>query len=171
MMRSFFGKIIDRVFAVIGAFVFCQIPELIRQYTALLYGHLSESKTQVVLLEQNALSSGKTIPEYIQKFLQQTDPDFVRQGKMLQTLVTRHDDLSTSYTALSQASLWTKPFVFFSKVNFPILHEATGQFVPTLAFTLETAIYALVGICFGVLVYRLLAKGFCALFSKEAVKK
>src|ERR1700733_12009155 len=106
-MIPFLSKIVDRLFAVGGAFVFCQIPELIRQYMALLSGHLSESKSQIALIGQNAAASGKTIPEFIQKFMQQSDADFVREGKMLQSLVARHDELSTGYIAVSEASVWT----------------------------------------------------------------
>jgi len=164
-MLGFLSKTIDRCFAVGGAFIFCQLPLLMQQYTMVLSGHLAESRREINLLQHAATLSNKTLQEYIQKFLGQQDLDFVHQGEIMQALQSRYNELSYSYAAIQEASVWTKPLVFISKVDMGVFWDTFHDFTFGISTNFETLIYAFVGLGFGVLVYRLLAKIVMAIIS------
>lgn len=157
-MLGFLNKTIDRCFAVGGAFLFCQLPLFMQQYTMVLSGHLAESRRDINLLQHAATSSNKTLQEYIQKFLGQQDMDFVHQGELMQALQNRYNELSYSYAAIQESSVWAKPIVFISKIDVSIFWDTFKDFTFGLSMNLETLIYAFFGVGFGVLTYRLLAK-------------
>lgn len=166
-MKKFLFTMVDRIMAVLGAFIFCQIPSFMQQYTQLLLGHLEECKRLLATIEHNASQSNKTILEYIQKFLTQQDPDFVNTGLLLQNIQQRSIELSTSYSNLQQASLWKKPFVFLSQLDSGIFKETYSGFVPALSFSLETIVYALFGMVFAIMMLRLASWGCRSIFRSK----
>src|SRR5437868_6272991 len=97
MLGRWFIGICDRICAVLGAFAFSQIPLFYQQYTQRLAGHLAEAGWQVALLHETAEHAGKSLPAYIAKFLNQSDPDFVLQGRLMDSLITRLTTLKESY--------------------------------------------------------------------------
>jgi len=153
-MWSFVGKIVDRVFAVGGAFLFCQLPLLMQQYSMVLSGHLAESRRQINMLQHAASLTNKTLQEYIAKFLKQQDLDFVHQGEIMQAMQLRYEDLQQAYTALSTSTVWSKPFVFVKHLDSDVFFDTIVDFTPGLALTFESFIYAVIGVGFGVLLYR-----------------
>lgn len=163
-MNNFFVKILDRALAAIGAFLFCQFPAFMQQYMQMLSGHLQESKSYVQMIEYNAGHAHKSLPEYIQKFLSQQDPDFVQQGKLMQEITNRYSDLVHAYVSLDEASVWTKPFVFIAKMHMDIAEEAYVHFSPAVTFTVETAVYALAGLLTSMVLFRIVAKSISMLF-------
>lgn len=156
------GRMIDRSFAVVGAFLFCQFPLFIQQYMLLLQGHLTESRLQLQELEHNASLGNKTLLEYIHKFVVSSDPDFVRQGQWMESIQARAAFLGEAYTTLRESSVWTKPFVFLFHFDRPIFTETARLFSFGFPLTLEGCIYAIIGIGFGVLCYRFLRRGWIA---------
>lgn len=154
-MRTFFAKWFDRIFACLGAFLFCQLPLFIHQYLLLLAGHREESKLQFDNLQNQALASGKTLPAYIQKFLSVSDPDYVQMGQWMLDLQARTDALNRAYTALQEASLWTKPFIFFAHVDRQIFSETVAHFTPGVPTSIEGVVYAGIGLCIGIAVFKL----------------
>ncbi len=172
-MKGFLAKIVDRCFAVAGALLFCQLPLFIHQYVLLLSGHVTESKLQVAALEKTANLNGKTTQEYIQKFVSMNDADVSSLGEWMRNLIERCEHLTQSYSALEQATVWSKPFVFFTHVDPSIFSETVHQFSPGVPATLEGIVYAVVGIGIGIFCYWLLKKllgKIAALFVRKTKK-
>ncbi len=155
-------KTIDRVFAVSGAFIFCQLPLFMLQYTMMLSGHLAESRRQMNMMQHAASLTNKTLQEYIAKFLHQHDVDFIHQGQLMQSMQSRYEDLSQAYQSLHHATVWTKPFVFITNIDMQVFWDTATDFTPGLALSFESIVYAVIGLGFGVLVYRTIT----ALFAK-----
>lgn len=157
-MWGLVSKIIDRCFAVGGAVLACQFPLLMLQYTMVLSGHLAESRRNINMMQHAASLTNKTLQEYIQKFLGQADLDFVHQGELMQEMQLRYADLSESYTALQHSTVWSKPFVFLSRLDSAVFWDTLSDFAPGLTLSFESLIYALIGLVLGVIAFRLLAK-------------
>lgn len=152
-MFKFVGGILDRACAVAGALVVSQVPLFIQQYKQQLSGHVAELQLQVEMVRQAAMASGKTIDQFIKKFVASGDVDFSRQGEIMQQMVQRWHDLADGFNALSQASIVAKPIVFFQHFNVSIAKETVSTFSPGIPLTLEGGVYALIGIGVGYLTF------------------
>lgn len=149
-------KVLDRFFVVAGAFIFCQIPEFFQQYIQRLSGHVEELKRLVAQIQQAAAFSGKALPQYIEKFLSNSDQDFMSQGMLMQQVVQRFNELQETLTAMQEASVFSRPFVFFTHFQKDIAIGTLSSFKPALALTYEGFFYALVGLFAGYCLYILL---------------
>ena len=159
-MKHFLEKMIDRLFALFGAILFCQLPALIAQYTLLLTGHLSECSREVTSLELVAQKTGKTLQEYIRTFMENGDKGIQLLGDWMHDLLARFHELTEAHTALTSAEVWKKPFVFLRCVDSTLFKETMSQFSLSLPFTLEGLFYAVVGMFAGIGFFWLLKKFF-----------
>lgn len=146
--------IIDRLFGVAGAFIGSQIPVFMHQYEQRLSGHLHELSHLLEEIRHIALLSGKSMDQYINKFLNSSDPDFISHGKFMQNLVIRHENLSKALYDLTTSTLWSKPYLFFSELKSDIASSTLHSFSPGMSLTVEGGVYALCGLVVGCLVYR-----------------
>src|SRR5690349_4193861 len=103
-MNKWVGGLIDRIFAIIGALLFAQLPMFMLQYSQQVAGRAAELGLQINSLQRIAGLNDKTLPEYIQKFLGNSDPDFSHQGQLLQQMLDRFQYLSQSEASLTEAS-------------------------------------------------------------------
>ncbi|MBS4168396.1 DUF2937 family protein [Parachlamydia sp. AcF125] len=164
-MHKWIGGIIDRLCVVCGALLFSQIPSFIQQYSQRLAGHVAELKIQTTALAQAAHLSGKTIDQLIAKFLASGDPDFIRQGELMQHTFVRFHHLSTALAHLQESNAFSRPFIFFSQLDPAIAEGTFKDFAFGVSLTIEGGIYALGGMIIGALSYRLLS--FCGRFLKN----
>jgi hypothetical protein len=146
---KWFETLLDRICALSGALIFAQFPQFFLQYLHELSGHVAELSHQVQLFDQTAKLSHKTLPELILKFLQNSDLDIVRQGELIQGMVTRLETFRIAKSSLEQASLITKPFVFLRYINQQIAVDTWKQFQLGFSFTLEGLVYAFIGMLIG----------------------
>ncbi len=151
--------ILDRVFVVLGVFLFSQFPMFVQQYTQRLAGHLDEVRWYLQRLEAIAVEHGMAITSYVQQFVKSSEPLMVSQGHLMEEMVERSHRLGQALEQLQSASLFTKPWVFFRYVDFSIAKNAFQQFEPGFVTSLEGIIYALVGLLFGYLFYQGLRGG------------
>lgn len=154
-MRQFFTGLLDKVFALVFAFLFCEIPQFMREYVLCLQGHVAESMRLIQSLEQSAALTQKDLSQYVQKFLSQTDPDFVSLGTLMQKLIDRNQELVHAMNSMASANLFSKPFVFLSTLQKDVFQETFQAFIPGISFNIETLVYAFLGLCFGTLFYRI----------------
>jgi hypothetical protein len=162
-MLSWISFLIDRIFVVLGALLFSQIPNFFVHYTQRLGGHVSELRLQIDKMEQAAKKTGKTLPEFIHKFQSYQDKDISLQGNIMNDMMTRYVDLSAAYASMLEATPLTKPFVFAQNLQWSIAKMTFQDLTWGFTFTLEGAIYALTGMFFGYFVYsasRKLVKSF-----------
>jgi hypothetical protein len=150
--------LLDRLFVVAGAFIGSQIPSFMHQYTQRLAGHVEELNHLLEDLRKVASYSHKTLDQYIEKFMSSTDLDFSRQGEFMQNIVVRWEDLSQSLNHLLQSTIWNRPYVFLSHVNYDIAKETFYSFQPGLALTGEGMYYTGIGLAMGYIFYQILAK-------------
>jgi hypothetical protein len=165
--------LVDRLFAVSGALAFCQFPEFLQQYQSRLAGHLGECTRQLMILQQNAQMGGKSLEALAQKFLQQSDPDFIRQGEMITGVMVRQEELQHALMALQSAPAWNKPFLFMHLANLDIVSSTWHNFAPGLTLTTETLCYGLIGLGVGVLLFTTLkgiVKGIYYLMRRKGSK-
>lgn len=140
---------IDRIFALIGAFAFAQFPQFFAQYLHELSGHLAELVYQVNLLEQSAKLSNKSVIELIAKFKSNPDPDIIRQGDLMQGIIDRMDSFTIALHALTHSNLFTKPFLFVRYLNGGILTDTAKNYQIGFSLTLEGVVYAFIGMVVG----------------------
>lgn len=152
-MIKWLSGLLDRIFVVLGAFIFSQAPHFFQHYSQRLGGHVAELQRQIAAMQQAAERSGKSLQSYVQKFLSQSDVDLVSQGEIMQEIIVRHFDLSEAYTALVNASAFSRSFAFLRHFQLDIAKMTLRDFKLGLTFSMEGLIYALVGIGFGYLIY------------------
>ncbi|HXF29650.1 MAG TPA: DUF2937 family protein [Chlamydiales bacterium] len=164
-MTQFLKAVLERVSGAFFLLLFCQFPLFIQQYEAHLSGHVKELTRFVSSIQVNAQLSQKSLHEYVAKFTQSKDPDFARQGKLLEGVIVRYERLESGYSSLQQASIWSRPFVFIRYLETDLLQETWKGFQIGLSISLESAIYAVCGLLFGTA----LAMGILRLFRRKAM--
>lgn len=155
-MRSW----IDRFLAVVGALLFMQIPLFFVQYQQQLTGRVAELNWQVSSIEKSALKSDKTLSQYILKFKESKDPDVSEEGTRMQKIATRHEKMQRAHSALRHATALTRPFKFLFYMQGDVVKSTLISFTPGIPFSLEGALWALVGMLFGCLTLNITSKIF-----------
>jgi len=155
---SLFDGILDRIFSVIGAAAFSQIPEFMQQYIQRLGGHVDEAQHHLGLIKKAAKLSGHSLSTYIETFLTDTDPTIVQQGQLIQRTIERARELAEALQAINNTSVFTKPFVFLAKIKYPIAKATLENFQPAVPITMENLIYALIGLFFALGFYQFVVK-------------
>lgn len=154
---KWFTEIIDRLFVVAGAALFSQLPIYMQEYQQRLAGHVDELGHQLATLRKLAKEGGKTLEQYIEKFLASGDADFVAQGAFLESMQYRFLKLSDALRGLQESTVFSKPFLFLKSIDFSIGKETLYSFQPGLLFTVEGACYLLAGMAVGYAFFRLLS--------------
>ena len=156
MSKWLFG-LLDRIFVVIGAVVFFQIPLFFQHYAQRLGGHVAELRGQIDALQRAADGSGKTLQAYIQKFQSQADLDFAAQGHLMESMLRRYAHLDQAYNALINATILNRPLAFLQYFQPDIARQTVADFSFGLTFTTEALVYAFLGLCAGYLFFWILA--------------
>lgn len=149
MIKKSIQKILERIVISLCVILCMQLPFFITQYTHQLRGHIDELKWQVEQMGMSASFSGKTLDEYISKFIKNFDPDFANQGIMMRSIVHRYEKLSHACMQLKNSSIFTRPFVFFRYVQLDIFSATFKDFKMGISFTLESIVFGLIGIFIG----------------------
>lgn len=153
-MFRFLDTILDRFSAVLGALLFSQLPQFFFQYQMRLGGHVEELEQQVKMIRLTAEANGKSLSEYIQKFLQSQDIDFITQGHLLENMVNRLRALQNAIQTLQESSVVSKPIEFFVHFQKDIAAATFKEFIPGFNFTTEEIFYIFIGVVFGICLYR-----------------
>lgn len=141
--------ILDRFSAVFGAILMVQAPEFFQQYLQRLGGHVDELRRQIAQLKHFSLIGGKTLHDYIQKFLTYQDADIAAQGKYMESLVVRYENFKQAWQSLSEASVWARPFKFLWYGDSEIISATWANYIPALVFSSEGVVYILLGALIG----------------------
>jgi hypothetical protein len=144
-------KLFVQLAALGGIVVFSQIPLFVDQYGFRLEGHLAECRQMVENYKKSAKDGGKSLGEYVEKFISSEDDDFKREGALMQGLIKRHEMLEEASLALQQASGVVRPFVFVRHADEQVVTDAWHGYKPGVSFTVEGLVWALCGGVIGVL--------------------
>ena len=155
---SLLGSLIDRLCVVAGAFVGSQIPQFMQQYTQRLAGHVEALQKLLNQLRQIASLSNKSLEQYIQKFKDNTDPDFIQQGDFMQGILSRWEELQQTLNHLTQSSIWLRPYYFLKDLQPDIAHSTLDSYQPGLSLTVEGLCYAGAGMIIGWIFYQIISK-------------
>lgn len=148
-MIKWLGSLIGKLFIIAGALLMSQMPLFMQYYTQQLAGRVSELQWQKENFEQMAVQSGKSLDQYVQKFLINDDLDFKQQGQFMKATIERWEDFSKSLVELEKASVWAKPFVFLQKLDWNIMLATYDSFEPGLTLNLEGVVFAVAGMFIG----------------------
>lgn len=157
-MFKWVAGLIDRLFAVCGALTFSQIPLFMQQYQHHLAGHVAELQTQIQGMKNTAALTGKSLQQYVIKFLSSEDMDFRNQGELMNHMIQRYQSLLEGHHALKDATLYSKPFLFIKYFDWSIGQFTWQSFDIGFSFTLEGGAYALLGMLLGFLIFWILRK-------------
>lgn len=149
------GGLLDRVFCVVGALLFSQLPEFIQQYLQRLGGHLDEARRVLGQFRHTAAQSGLTLDQFIHQTQANPDPAVAKLATAMTDVVARVDALASAQTAIQNASLWERPLIFLSHIDFSIARATWGIYHPAVPTTFEGVIYALLGVFIALGVYHL----------------
>lgn len=164
-MTGFFMNVLDRIFAVVGALLFAQAPLFIQQYIQQLVGHVDELRWQVRELER--LAGDKGVEAYVQKFMNHPDPDFSGYGGLIHATFTRFTEMTATYQTLTEASIFSKPFLFVATLKPEVFRSTFAHYDLGLPLTVEGAVYGFIGMLVGMGLYRGLRFVFLWLFEKS----
>ena len=147
--------LLDRALCVLGAVIFSQAPEFMQQYLQRLGGHLDEARRQLRQFRHAAEQSGLTLDRFITQTSANSDTAVAKLGGVMSDAVTRVDRLQSAQSALLDASLWTRPFVFLRHIASSIAHATWTIFKPAVPTTVEGLVYALCGMLEFIGIYHL----------------
>lgn len=152
------SKLVQQVLIVLCTLLFLQFPLFIQAYQQQLTGHVAEIRIHVNRMREMAASSKKTLEQYIQKFIDNSDEDFSRQGGAMRQMHVRSLELSKALKQLQEASVLKRPFIFLAYLDRDIALSTAHSFQPGIPLTLEGFCYAFFGM--------ILAFLGCGFFSK-----
>lgn len=163
-MFRWLDKMMDRIFVVLGALLFLQMPLFMQQYHLSLQGHIKELEYQIDKINVVAKQSGKTLDEWIQKFVKSTDSDFSKQGDLLRDMVNRRVELADAMSAWKNSSVYQRPFVFIRYYKSDIVKDTWQMFQFGIPFNLEGLAYGAMGIVGGYMLYATISFTFRLMF-------
>ncbi|PKL74450.1 MAG: DUF2937 domain-containing protein, partial [Candidatus Melainabacteria bacterium HGW-Melainabacteria-1] len=140
-------------FAVSGALLFIQVPVFITHYVQRLGGHVHELTRVVNQYRTSASDNGKTLEEYVRRFLNSNESDFVSAGKDMQFNIDRLSDITAALDRLTNSGPAAKLFYFIRDIDIDIARGALINYTPGINISIEGAIYALCGLLAGTLLY------------------
>ena len=147
--------LIDRVLCVFGTVLFSQIPEFMQQYLQRLGGNLDQARRQLEQFQHIATESGLKLEQLISQTAATPDPAVAKLGGVMTETMNTVDALAAAQTAIQQASLWSRPFVFLHHVDFSIARATWSIFKPAVPTTIEGLVYALCGMLTLLVLYHL----------------
>jgi hypothetical protein len=137
--------LLDRLLCVLGAVAFAQLPEFIQQYRQRLGGHLNEARRHLAEFENLATHAKLPLPQFIERTSTNTDTTVAGLGSVMRTALDRVDELAAAETALRTATLWQKPFVFFTHLESSVARATWEIYQPAVPTTTEGLVYAAAG--------------------------
>ncbi len=148
-------KLLDRVLCVLGAVGLSQAPEFFQQYLQRLGGHLDEARRQLASYEMVARQSGITLQQLIDTTKAQAAEPVAKLGGVIADTQARVESLAATETALREASVWERPFVFLSHLDAGIAARTWEVFKPAVPVTVEGFVYAGAGMLLALGLYQL----------------
>lgn len=139
-------SVLSKLLSIVCVFFLCQFPAFFQQYLVCLSGHAAECSRVIRLLEHGAEKNGKTLDQLVHAFLLSHDMDNQSIGEVIHALKQRQSWLEASRIQLQESSVGKRPFIFMTTLDREIVQETLSGFTVQIAFTIETAIYAFLGL-------------------------
>ena len=101
-----------------------------------------------------ARQSGLSFRQYVDLLRSQPAAAVADTGARIAGIQVRVDALAAAETALREASLWERPFVFLRHVDWEIAGRTWEVFKPALPVTSEGLVYAAAGMVLALILYQ-----------------
>ena len=151
----FADSLMDRLFAVVGAVLFSQIPGFISHYMQRLGGHLDEAQKNVAEWRAIAVRvADGSLFRLIDRYLNSGVAESVEAGRKCSADIARFEELQLALDAISKAPVWKRAWVFLRHVDGDIARSALAGYVPNVPIDPESLIYGLAGLVLGVALYQ-----------------
>ena len=150
-LGKLFDGLFDRIFVLVVALAFAQLPQIMDLYVAALTGAQHEASIAVKEYEAAANKGGKDLETYIQKHETNSDADFQETGKVMRNQVRRYENYTSALTAFREAGPFTRWIVFLRHYQQDLLQKIDLK--PGVPVHAEGIFYTLLGLLIGVLVY------------------
>jgi hypothetical protein len=147
--------LLDRVLCVAGAIALSQAPEFFQQYLQRLGGHLDEARRVLARFEAVARESGLTLTQLIETTRSEAAAPVAKLGGVMAEAQTRAQALAQAESALRNADMWSRPWVFLRHVDTEIARGTWAVFKPAVPVTAEGFCYAAAGMLLALGLYRL----------------
>lgn len=167
MSSSWLIKIADRWCSLACAVVLLQMPLFMSQYAERLGGHVEELHYQMDAVQKFASKSGYSLKGYIQQFFEDKSPVVSSQGEYLMQLQQRTQRLEKDAWRLQKATALSRPFVFLTTLDGQIAKNTFASFQPGVSFSIESALYALVGLVLGNCLFLVFSRSLRGLFKRK----
>lgn len=146
--------LLDRVFSVVGALTLAQAPAFISHYIQRLAGHLAEAERSVVNWLTIAHKAGLAdVVQLAARYRSSANTEVIEAGNKCLADLQRVEELRAALTAIREAPVWRRGVELIVNMDRSIAAGTLKDFQPNLPMTLESAIYALLGIVAGLIVY------------------
>ncbi|CRX38075.1 DUF2937 family protein [Estrella lausannensis] len=165
------SSVLSKVSILLFAVLLSQFPAYENSYEQRLSGHVDELRYHIDSMKETARQSGKTLDEFIAKFQASQDPDFHRQGVLMNGMQTRLIRLESALYNLDSATLFSKPFLFMIHFDKAIAKATLKKYHFALPLTFEGVCWAVIGAFIGYFFFRFSMKVSKVLFRKEKVTK
>ena len=139
-------SLFDRALAIVGSITLAQFPQFYAQYLQRLGGHLDEARRIVSEYSKAAKSFNLTLQEFIKIHLTANNPVVQSTGTIIENSLNRLADLEKSFQALKGGSLCNRWWIFLKNMDPAIFRQTCSDYTPGLSFTVESLIYALIGL-------------------------
>ena len=154
-------SVADRVVAVVGALLLCQVPGFISHYSQRLGGHLDEARLNVAGWEAIAQgATGGELDALMATYQTSALPAVLETGAKVAADLERLDHLTAAVAAFDSASLFTKPIVLLQHFDSAIVTATLSDYTPNLPVDAEGLVYAFIGLILGIVCYQG-GKGLC----------
>lgn len=163
--------LLDRVLCVLGAAGLSQAPEFFQQYLQRLGGHLDEARRQLAQFEAVARQSGITLQQLIDTTQAQQPAAVAKLGGVIAENQQRVESLAAAESALREANLFERPFVFLRHVDWDIAARTWEVFKPAVPVTIEGLVYAGAGMVLALVLYQACVVAPCRAVARRWKKK
>lgn len=141
---NFFGNLTDRIFTVLLAVIFSQIPIYMNQYTQVLSGAHLESESTYLELEARAAQYDQTVEAFLYELTQNQDPKVKDNAEVSLNTVERYLDYDKALKSLEGSNAFTRPFNFIKHFDNRI--RAALKFKPGILLNWEGFTYGVIGV-------------------------
>ena len=145
-------------FTGLGAFVFAQFPNFLQHYMQRLGGQLQEDR-HIIKMQQGI--AGKyfiSVDQNVEQLLKSSDPHAVDQGRFIQSIIARENDLAYAQQALSEAGPFSRAFIWVRHLDLSVAKATFKEYIPGITANTETALYAVAGVVTGIGIYYILTR-------------
>jgi len=142
------------VAAVVGAVAGSQVPGFMQHYMQRLGGHLDEAERNLQGWRDIAGTVGSSgVADLANSYVLTADPKVIAAGQKCMADITRVHELQGALTALQDASVWSRPFVFIRNLDPEIAKATLGSFTMNVPLDIEGLFYAASGLVLCLLLY------------------